>query len=192
KTGTPNAQTEGTAFNVTVNAVDTYWNVVDAAADTFGLNAPDTYAALPDIPALVSGTKSLSLTLKTAGSATLTASDLTDTNKPASVSPSITLNAGAFAKLQILAPGESASPGTATGKLGTPAAQTAGTAFSVSVNAVDANWNLISTNDTVAITSSDTNAALPSNAALVAGTKSLSVTLKTAGSSTLTASNVTH
>ena len=75
-------------------------------------------------------------------------------------------HAGAFAKLQLLAPGESAAPGTSIGKTGTPSAQTAGTAFNVTVRAVDANWNLVSTNDTVAITSTDANATLPGNAAV--------------------------
>src|SRR5205823_14966585 len=95
---------------------------------------------------------------------------------------------------QLLVPGELAAPGSATGKSGSPIAQTAGTAFNVTVSAVDANWNLVSTNDTVSITSSDSNAALPSNAALVAGTRIFTngITLKTAGSATVTASDVTH
>src|SRR5438876_8342095 len=64
-----------------------------------------------------------------------------------------------FSQLQVLLPGETAAPGSANGKTGTPIAQTAGTAFIVSVNAVDANWNLINTvTDTVRLTASDTNA----------------------------------
>ena len=39
-------------------------------------------------------------------------------------------------------PGETAAPGTTNGKTGTPNAQTAGNSFTVTVNAVDANWNL--------------------------------------------------
>ena len=47
-------------------------------------------------------------------------------------------------------------------KTGTPISQAAGTAFSVTVNAVDANWNPVTNvTDTVAITSSDLNASLP-------------------------------
>src|SRR5204862_1966441 len=130
--------------------------------------------------------------LMTAGSQTLTASDVDDGGKTANTSPAITVNAGAFAKLQVLTPGETAAPGTGAGKTGTPSAQTAGTGFSVTVNAVDANWNLISTNDTVAITSSDVNATLPANATLSGGTRTFSVTNKTAGSWTFTVSNVTH
>src|SRR5206468_9107514 len=98
----------------------------------------------------------------------------------------------ALAKLQLLLPGETAAPGTGSGKTGTPASQTAGTAFNVIVNAVDSNWNVVNTNDTVAITSSDPNAALPVNAALISGSKTLSVTLKTAGTATVTASDVPH
>src|SRR5439155_3866636 len=69
---------------------------------------------------------------------------------------------------------------------------TAGVSFAVTVNAVDANFNPITTNDTVHFTSSDVNATLPSDAALTNGTGSFSVTLKTAGSRTVTASDVTH
>src|SRR2546426_1615312 len=146
----------------------------------------------PANAALVSGSKTFNVTLKTAGSATVTATDLDDGSKTANTSPSITVNVGALAKLQLLVPGETAAPGTATGKTGTPSGQTAGTAFNVTVRSVDANWNLVSTNDTVAISSSDANAALPANAPLASGTLALSVTLKTAGSATVTASNVTH
>src|SRR5439155_10490581 len=102
-----------------------------------------------------------------------------------------TVTAGAFVKLQLLVPGETAAPGTATGKTGTATARTAGTAFNVTVNAVDANWNLVSSTDTVGITSSDSNATLPASAALVTGTKTFSVTLKTAGSATVTAADST-
>src|SRR5205823_4010484 len=101
-------------------------------------------------------------------------------SKTANTSPSATINAGAFSKLQLLMPGETASPGSATGKTGAPSAQTAGSSFTVTVNAVDANWNPVTSTDTIAITSTDANAALPANAALVAGTKTFSVTAKTA------------
>src|SRR5205814_737224 len=119
--------------------------------------------------------------------------DSTHPTYPSSTSPAISVNSGVFVKLQLLSPGETAVPGTATGKAGAASAQTAGTAFVVTVNAVEANWNLVSSeNDTVAITSSDVNAALPANAALVSGSKTLSMTLKTAGSATVTGSDVTH
>src|SRR5262249_3029431 len=124
------------------------------------------------------------------GSATVTASDVTHPSYPSNTSPAIAVNPAAFSKLQILAPGESASPGSATGKTGAPTAQTASAAFTVTVNAVDANWNLVTNvSDTVGITSSDSNAVLPSNAALSSGTRSFSVTLKTQGTNTATATD---
>ena len=93
-------------------------------------------------------------------------------------------------KLQVLLPGETAAPGTATGKTGTPTSQTVGAAFDVTVNAVDANWNLVNyVTDNVAITSSDSTALLPSDAALVGGTQKFSVIFGSTGSHTVTATD---
>jgi hypothetical protein len=99
---------------------------------------------------------------------------------------------GAFTKLQLLVPDETAAPGSASGKIGTPLMEGVGIPFSVRVNAVDALWNVINTNDTVRLTSSDTGATLPANAALINGTRTFNVTLNTAGSRTVAAWNVTH
>src|SRR5207249_3240390 len=190
KTGTPNAATAGTAFTVTVNAVDTNWNVVSTVSDNVGITSSDSNAALPANSTLSSGTKTFSVTLKTAGSATVTASSasISDDNGAtagnltlasgtghlasftfksagtqtitasdsagalqSATSAGVTVGVGSFAKLQLLVPGETASPGSASGKTGTPTSQISGNQFSVTVNSVDANWNLISTNDTVKI-----------------------------------------
>jgi hypothetical protein len=191
KTGTPIAQVAGTPFNVTVNAVDAHWNVV-SITDVVGITSSDSNAAVPANGALVNGTKVMSVTLKTAGSATVTASDISNPSVISSTSPSIAVNAGGFSKLQILAPGENAAPGTAAGKVGTPAAQTAGGSFDVIINAVDANWNRVGTvNDVVGLTSSDVNATLSANTALAGGTATLSVTPRTAGNWTVTARDIT-
>ena len=110
-----------------------------------GSQLGDANASLPANAALVAGTKTFAVTAKTAGSATFTATDISDGSKTANTSPATTINAGAFAKLQLLMPGETAAPGTGTGKTGSPSAQTAGTSFNVTVKAVDANWNLVNT-----------------------------------------------
>src|SRR5207249_73390 len=123
---------------------------------------------------------------------TLTASDLSDASRSSNTSPAITITAGSLVKLQLLAPGEAAVPGTSSGKSGTPTARTAGTAFTVTVNGVDDSWNVVNTNDTVGITATDTNATLPASAILVGGARTFSVTLRTAGSATLTSSNSTN
>ena len=97
-----------------------------------------------------------------------------------------------FTKLQVLMPGETAAPGTASGKTGIPGPQQVGVSFTVTVNAVDANWHLADTvSDTVHVTSSDGAATLPADAALVSGTRTFTVTFNTAGSATVTAADVT-
>src|SRR5439155_18602824 len=141
---------------------------------------------------LLSGTKAFSVTLKTAGSANITASDATHFGVAASTSPTITVNVGAFTKLQLLLPGETNAPGTVTGKIGTPSPENAASAFTLIVNAVDANWNLANTvTHTVSITSSDVAATLPSNAALVAGTQVFGFTFGSGGTQSVIANDVT-
>src|SRR5207247_4166960 len=128
-------------------------------------------------------TTTLATTLTLAETTTLTASDGTN---PGVTSSSFIVSAGEFTKLQLLVPGETAAPGTVTGKTGTPSAHFAGDAFNVVVNAVDDSWNLVSTvTDTIGIASSDGGATLPADAALVSGTNTFSVTLNTAGNQTV-------
>lgn len=80
-------------------------------------------------------------------------------------------------QLQVLLPGETNAPGTASGKLGTPLPQTPGNPFDLTVNACDAAWRIATTcSDTVDITSSDTSAGLPTDAPLVNGTITFSST----------------
>src|SRR5207253_4594738 len=118
--------------------------------------------------------------------------NFTATGLTSATSGNIVVSPAAFAKLQLLVPGETAAPATASGKTGTPTASTAATAFNITLNAVDNFWNVVNTiTDTVGIASSDANAGLPANAALVSGTQTLSVTFKTAGTQTLTASDLT-
>src|SRR6266446_63259 len=116
KTGTPIAQTAGSTFKVTVYGVDASLNLVTNVTDTVKITSSDTNAVLPANAALILGTNSFNVTLKTAGSATVTSSDVTDVTKTASTSSSITVAPGALAKMQLLVPGESAAPGTASGK----------------------------------------------------------------------------
>src|SRR5206468_1415600 len=97
-------------------------------------------------------------------------------------SANVVVSPALFAKLQLLVPGESAAPGTASGKSGVPAPQSVFTGFTVTVNAVDANWNRVNTvTDLVGITASDSTATLPANAALASGTQSFLVSFNTNG-----------
>src|SRR5437773_9436489 len=99
KSGSPSAQSAGGACTATVNAVDANWNVVTNVTHTVGITSSDPAMAGPSNAALVAGTQTFSVTLKTAGSRTVTASDISDGTKTANTSPSITVDAYSFTKL---------------------------------------------------------------------------------------------
>ncbi len=195
KTGTPTTQVAGAPFTITVNAVDANWNIVTTApANTIAITSSDANAALPSNNTLSSGTRTFSVTLKTAGSRTVTATNTSDGTKTANTSSAITVNSAALSKLQVLLPGETAAPGTATGKTGSPSSISAGTSFNVIVNAVDANWNVVASApaDNFHLTSTDVAATMPPDDQPLSGTVTFPVTLVTAGSKTITASDLTN
>lgn len=98
--------------------------------------------------------------------------------------------AQSYSRLQVLLPGESAAPGTTTGRLGTPTAQTVGMVFDVVVRACDDNWNTVnSSTNLVELNSTNATAVLPGPTALSNGTVTLSVTLEAAGSFTISATD---
>ena len=106
-------------YTVTVNAVDANWNLVTSSTHTVGHHLHDPNATLPANAALVGGNQDFQCDLQDRGQLdgyghghTLMA--------PGRPTPArrFTVNAGAFAKLQILVPGEIAAPGSATGKTG--------------------------------------------------------------------------
>jgi hypothetical protein len=100
--------------------------------------------------------------------------------------------AGAYTKLQVLLPGESAAPGTGSGKLGTPTSQTVGVPFTVTVRACDDSWNTVtSITNSTSLASSDASASLPGTFSLSSGIASVQVTLNAAGSFTVTATDET-
>src|SRR5207249_10360548 len=128
-------QTAGTAITngIVVNAVDANWNVVSTATPNVTITSSDANATIADDNGgtagnitLVAGTRTLSsFTFQTGGTRTITATDAGGT-LTANTSASVTVNAGAATKLQILLPGEAAAPGTATGKTASPPTPTTG------------------------------------------------------------------
>ncbi|KPL19154.1 MAG: hypothetical protein AMJ92_04600 [candidate division Zixibacteria bacterium SM23_81] len=98
----------------------------------------------------------------------------------------------AYTQLQVLLPGETEAPGTPTGKLGSPQAQTVQVPFTVKVRACDLSWNTVtSITNIVLIGSSDESATLPGSTPLVNGQVNLTVTLNAAGSFTIWARDET-
>jgi len=111
----------------------------------------------------------------------------------AATSSVVAVSAGQISQVQILVPGQAPTPTVSPGRAGTALAHVSGSSFSVTVNAVDGFWNFVSSaTDIISLSSSDGAVILPSNASLAGGTATLSVSLKTVGTQTLTASDVTH
>src|SRR6185295_9543445 len=108
---------------IVVNAVVADSNVVSTATTNVTITSSDANATIADDNGgtagnltLVAGTRALSsFTFKTVGTRTVTATDAGGT-LTANTSANVTVNAGAFVKLQLLVPGETASPGSAAGK----------------------------------------------------------------------------
>ncbi len=198
---------------VIVNLVDPYWNPVQSigVAPWVTLSvtqSTDTYAVLPSSQqmsnagggynAVFIGT----VTLNTAGPALshqLQASDPNHTYNPPTNSAFFTVNPNALATLQLLMPGETAAAGKPAnwsfagdpaGKLGTPNgggtsnAFIAGQPYTITVNATDSYFNIISTNGAVNLTSNDQfgtpSVSTPIAHTLSAGTTTFIVTLLSA------------
>jgi hypothetical protein len=97
-----------------------------------------------------------------------------------------------FTKLQVLLPGETAAPGTTTGKTGTPTSVAVGTPVLVIVNAANNQWFTLTTvSDTVHVTSSDTGASIDPDLPLTQGSQNFNVIFSAPGTYTVTASDVT-
>jgi hypothetical protein len=113
-----------------------------------------------------------------------------DSDLPGSNSVFFALNRSVAVSLQVLMPGETNAPGTPTGKIGTPLAQTIGNPFNVTVNAVDFSGNIMTgCSDPVNITSSDPLATGTGPQALIGGSTSFSFSFGTAGAQTITVSD---
>jgi hypothetical protein len=120
------------------------------------------------------------------------------TNLPSPASGYFAVVKRPYSLLQVLFPGETAAPGTPTGKTGTPnpisISGTGGGFVNITVNAVDSDYNLMtSVTNTLAFTSSDTAASLPASGsvALVGGTAaSVTIQLQTQGNQTVTATDL--
>src|SRR2546425_1131333 len=173
--------TAGSAFNVTVTALDAYSNTDTGYTGIVHFTSSDSQAVLPSNYTFVGGdggvhTFTKGVTLKTAASQTVTGAD-TVTSSISGTTSTITVNHASATHYTVSA---------------SVASSTAGNAFNVTVTALDAYSNT----DTgytgiVHFTSSDSQAVLPSNYTFVGGdagvhTFTNRVTLKTAASQTVT------
>jgi Putative Ig domain len=171
-TSTTAAPVAGSAVNFTVTALDDKNSPVATYSGMVHFTSSDAQAVLPASATITGGTGTGSITLKTAGPQTVTATgadSLTGTSGaiPVGPAPAATL---------------SVSPATSPAIIGTP--------FNFTVTAFDSFSNSATTYaGTVHFSSTDGGAVLPANSKLTNGTGSFSATLKTSGSWTITATD---
>ena len=146
----PASATAGSAVTFTVTAKDAFNNTATGYAGTVHFTSSDGAAVLPANTTLTSGAGTFSVTLKTAGNQTITATDTVNSSITGS-SSAVTVSAAAATHFVVSA----------------PASATAGSAVTVTVTAQDA-FNNTATGyaGTVHFTSSDAAAVLPANSTL--------------------------
>ena len=171
----PASAVAGSVFNFDVTPVDDMGNAVSDYSGTVRFTSTDGKAILPANTALGGGTGTFSATLETVGPQTITATDMAKT-----------MITGATSSISVAA-------GPSRFSVTAPAIAIVGTAFSVTVTAVDGSNNPVTDySGRVQFTSTDGQAVLPSNSPLTSGTgtATFSVTLKTAGTQTITATDI--
>lgn len=193
KEGTPTTHQAGVPFDVTVRAVDDYWNMVSGVNDSVAMASTDAFANMPAHVRLTNGQVIVSASLAKVGPQRIWASDLTNGSIRPDTSSAFTVIGGPFARLLILAPGEFPAPGTVSGRGGTATDQSINYSFNVTVLATD-NWfnPITGVTDVVRITSDDPQAQLPPDTPLVDGAIELPVRLARGGYNQITASDVTR
>jgi len=163
------AAAAGKAFSFTVSAEDQFNNTATGYAGTLDFTSSDSAATLPGNANLNSGVGTFSATFQTLGSQTLTAAD--------TVSSSVS---AASTSMTVFGPATHFF-------VGAPAGTTAGNSFGVTVTAEDRfNDTALGYNGTIQFASSDSQAIFPANATMTAGVRIFNLTLKSAGSQTLT------
>ena len=171
----PSSTTAGSVFIFTVTAKDALGNTAAGYTGTVHISSSDAQASLSADATLTAGIGFFAAALRTAGNQTLTATDTANS--------SLT---GTSAAIAVSAAGRQSFRGVG------PATAITGNAVSFTVTAKDPfNNTAASYTGTVHFTSSDAAATLPGNTTLTNGVGVFSATLKSLGSQTLTATDVT-
>ena len=173
----PTAETAGTSFSLTVTAQNSSGATDTGYLGTIHFTSSDVQAGLPanfTFTAADDGTYTFTVTLKTAGSQSITATDTTTSAITGTLS------------------GISVSPAPASQFVlsGLPSTTTAGVSQTVTVTAEDPYGNVATGyGGTVQFTSSDTQASLPANYTFTAadqGVHVFTLTFETAGTQSVT------
>jgi SPP1 family predicted phage head-tail adaptor len=167
--GLPSNVRPGSGFGFTVLAQDQFNHTLVNYSGTVAFTCSDSLATLPAAATLTSGAGSFSATLQSGGSQTLTATDTASSSITGSGGPVV---CALYLFVQF---GPTITAGSAT----------AGTVTALTINNVpDTTYT-----GTVLFTSGDPYGLLPTGSTLTAGVGHFSITLKTAGSRVLTATD---
>ncbi len=170
----PSPTIAGVAHSVMVTAKDVYDNTATGYSGTVEITSSDSHAGLPASAGLTNGVGFFTVTLETAGTQSITATD-TVHSFLSGVQTGITVNVASGIYFRVI---------------DFPNTTVAGVPHSITVIAYDEYDNLATDySGTVAITSSDSQAVLPPSAALTNGIGSFTVTLKTTGTQSITATD---
>ena len=190
--GEPAEQEAGIPFNVTVQAVDSWWNPVAEGAPPVSLDLTDPFALAARDTHLTNGRLDLEATFLRAGQHTLTAE--TDRAGIAGyTSDTFAVRPGPYARIIALAPGEELLSGSELGKAGLAVDQSISYSFFLRTLATDNWWNpVIGVHDHIELICTDPLAQVPANFSLVDGTADVEIGLATAGYQLLTLNNLTN
>ena len=172
----PGTTVAGTAFSLTVTALDQFSNTTATYSGTVHFTSTDGSATLPADATLTGGVGTFSATLRVEGAQTITATD-TATASITGTSPNIAVSAASGTHFVVTA----------------PATASAGSAFALTVTAEDQFNNVVTGyGGTVQFSSSDGIATLPANSTLTNGVGTFSAALKTAGNQTIMATDTAN
>lgn len=169
-TGGPTSVVAGNAENLMLRALDGYGNLTDDN-DALTFTSSDPKAALPVGAALTHGTFTGPVTLKTAGSQTVTAASTANAAVNGSTGPS-TVTAAAAAAIALTGYPDGAIAGDHIHQL------------AATVTDAYGNWAQ-SYAGTLSVTTSDPQAVLPGPTAVTSGSAQVPVELRTAGAQTI-------
>jgi len=193
KSGTPTTQAAGSPFNLTIRAVDSYWNLVPGVGHRVALGSTDAFAGMPAETTLANGQRVFPVRLYRSGPQKIWASDIDVPALNPDTSAAVTIVGGPFARVLVLAPGEYSAPGTANGRAGTATDQSINYAFTVTALATDAWWNPVTgVSDVVRFGSDDPLATLPADTAMVNGRIDVPMRLARGGYNQISVTDVTQ
>ncbi len=181
--GVADGQDAGQVFTAHVRAVDEYFNRVTGINNSVTFNSPDANISVPAGASLINGEAFIPVTIYMSGTQTLSATDTVSQGIEALASSNFVVAPGPYAKLLLVAPGQTARPGEEDGRIGEATAQSITYLFTVVALATDQWYNQVSgVGDLVHLAcDTDPGAELPSDTFLEDGKAFLELRLATGG-----------